>query len=492
MLVDGGRSAAFRVHHAGFGLNLEGAIDLEVAAGDDALALREAASDEVEVAGPRPEDNFSAFIGWFLSVRDLDVYDGAGAGHERRRDGNDKRLVCLGGINTDVAERFGANEGHFADIARAGFGLDDVGMHRADPFAGQVGVHHPSAGGHVGPDHRLDEHSRFEFAVRVRGVDADFDRSGLFIKDRVEKRDRAGERLAGIGDRRKLDLLAVADPREVRFVGVEFDPDLREVGNGVDARSGVDVHAFQSVLVDDDAADRGVDGHVIGGFAAFFDLGDLFGRQAPEAEFFADGVDRGRRHLADDANSAPLEVLDGLEGLEQLFLGAQQFRAVEVHQVVALLDRNAGVIHEEAVEAPRHPRGDVRQARLVVVHLADHPDLGGDEAPLDRRGFDVHQRLGRLGGREGPQRLALVLLGEGNQFHPADGAQARLRLADLRVHRTGPDGRLAGDVRLGPGGNGFAQPDRCRCRRRAAPPDQVSGAEGEGDARRHRDPLEHR
>ena len=79
---------------------------------------------------------------------------------------------------------------------------------------------------------------------------------------------------------------------------------------------------------------------------------------------------------------------------------------------------DAGVVHEQPIQPAGHPGGDVRQARLVVVHLADHADLRRREHPLDRRGLDVHQRLGGLGGLEASAQAARLDSFSGISFIP--------------------------------------------------------------------------
>jgi len=108
--------------------------------------------------------------------------------------------------------------------------------------------------------------------------------------------------------------------------------------------------------------------------------------------------------------------------------------------VIALIDANARVIHVQAVEPAGDPRGDVGEARLVVVDLADHADLAGNELPRDLRRLDVHEGFRALAdGEFARSRNRIAGRRYRDEIHPADGTLTGLVLADLGMHRTGPD-----------------------------------------------------
>ena len=275
-------------------------------------------------------------------------------------------------------------------------------MHGADPLPHEVGIHHAAACGDPRPDHAAHEHVWLELALGVRHVDAYLDCARRWIQHRFYEGDPAAERFTRIGLRDDLDRLAVSEPHQVRFVGVQLDPDGRQVGDGVDPRAGLDVHPLLGVLGDDDAAHGSVDRDVVRRFADLFDLRYLLFRQAPEPQSLSRCFNRRSRRLLHDADVAVRQFSNRFESLEEFRLSDQEIRTVDLHHVVALADRQTGVVHEEPVQPSGYPGGNVAELRLVVVHLADHPDLGGRVAPLHGAGPDLHQFLRGGAGDENP------------------------------------------------------------------------------------------
>ena len=243
----------------------------------------------------------------------------------------------------------------------------------------------------------------------------------------------------------ELHLLPVPQPGQVRLVGLQLHPHLRQVGNRVDRTAGLDVHAFLGVLVDHHAADGGVNCHMVDDLAALFDRLDLLGLEAPETELLLRSLHGRLRGLAHQAALAVLQLLDGMEDLEQFFLRLQELGAVQVDQVIALVDRHAGVVHVKPVQPAGDPGRDDLHKRLVVVDLADHPDLGFDELPLDRRGLDgLKLRRGRIDRHLAKAAHLLALHLHRNQVHQADRALARPGQIDLWMHGATPlDSALA-------------------------------------------------
>ena len=65
-------SAAFRCHHAGLGLDLEGTVYLEVAPCDDQFTFLQAVADDVVVSSAGAKHDLPPLEAWLLSFRDLD------------------------------------------------------------------------------------------------------------------------------------------------------------------------------------------------------------------------------------------------------------------------------------------------------------------------------------------------------------------------------------------------------------------------------------
>ena len=191
--------------------------------------------------------------------------------------------------------------------------------------------------------------------------------------------------------------------------------------------------------MDDDAANRRIDLHVVGCRASFLDLRNLLGFEPPQSKLLSDSYNGSLRRLANDADIALLKVLDGLKGLKEFLLGTEQFRAVQGDHVISLLDRNPRIIYEESVQPPGDPGGDVLQAGLVIVDLAHHPHLRLDELPLDRGGLDLHQFPGILADRQFAEAACIFVLSlQRDQFHVAEGTQIGLEQLDLGMHGTRP------------------------------------------------------
>ena len=267
-------------------------------------------------------------------------------------------------------------------------------MHGANPLAGQLGVHDQAVLGQPRPHHGADEHLRFEPAVGVVHIHPHLDRSRLAIEHGVDEGHRPGECFTSVRFGLELDRLSVAQPRQVGFIRIQFDPQMRQVGNRVDPRARVDVHALGRVLVYDNAADGGVDGHVVRGLSALFNPPDLRWRESPQPQFLAASLDQRLRRQTNALARDRLDIVEGLDRPQQLDLRDKQFRAIHVDQVIALLDRDTRVVDVQPVQTSRHPGGDVLQAGFVIVDLAHHSDFRLDELAHDGRDFDLRQFLG--------------------------------------------------------------------------------------------------
>ena len=225
----------------------------------------------------------------------------------------------------------------------------------------------------------MDEHLRFQFAVRIGYVDADLDGAGLVVEYRLNERDAAVELLARIGFRSDRDILSVSNPGQVRFVRVQMHPDEIQVGDGVDPIAGFHTLAFLLNLLDDDSAHGGVDRQVVGRLVLLLNVLNLFCGQPQQPEFLPR-----RAQKIDTSNvGRPPSLALILRSLDQFLLGRIKVLAVDVHHVVALADVDARVVDEQAIETARHPCSDVPQLGLIVVDLADHADFVRDIPPLN-------------------------------------------------------------------------------------------------------------
>ena len=98
----------------------------------------------------------------------------------------------------------------------------------------------------------------------IGDVHANFYRTGSAVECGFDKCDPTFENISGIGLSGEGNRLAVMEPREVGFVCVEHEPDLGQVGDGVDGRTRIDVHAFPGVAFNNGAAHGCVDSNVVG------------------------------------------------------------------------------------------------------------------------------------------------------------------------------------------------------------------------------------
>src|SRR5690606_22246068 len=143
------------------------------------------------------------------------------------------------------------------------------------------------------------------------------------------------------------------------------------------------------------------------------------------------GLGRAARELAGVA-----QLRDLLGGRQQILVCGVDLRAVERCDGLSAAHDRAGLADVELVDAPADPRADVADAALVDLDAAEQTqiDAGGRDA-LNFDGRDPPE------GRRAIRELDLIAdrrLAERDQIHAADRTLARLRLADLRVHRAGP------------------------------------------------------
>ena len=103
----------------------------------------------------------------------------------------------------------------------------------------------------------------------------------------LDERDPSGEHLSRIRLRGELDGLPVADPRQVRLVGIHANPEVAQVGDGIDAVADLDAVSLLAQPLDYGPSDGRVNRDVRAGPVELFNLPNLLGRHAQPAELLA-------------------------------------------------------------------------------------------------------------------------------------------------------------------------------------------------------------
>ena len=361
------RRAFHRTHHARTGLDLQVTIKLEVPVDNHFIAFIQTLPHQVIITGPGSQQHLPAFEN-ALSPGQRQIDHCPLAGDQRSGNRNDQGGFSLRCIGSDISEIFGAHQLHSADVAGPGPVLDNFRMHRGDPFPGQFCIHYPSGAGDPRTHHRPHKHLRLELAVGIGDVQPHFHGAGCGVEHRVDKKDPPFEGFTGIRLGIKFDRLPKADPFQIRFVGIEHHPHLGKIGDGINRRAGIDIHAFGGIAADHHSADRRIDRQMVGGGSPLLDLTDLTIGQSPQTQLLP-------RRLQGIANQRTAPGAGATQGLQQLLLGGNQLRTVEIHQMIILPHRRAGIIDEHIVDPSRHPGRNIFQAGFVVIDLAGHVDL---------------------------------------------------------------------------------------------------------------------
>ena len=126
---------------------------------------------------------------------------------------------------------------------------------------------------------------------------------------------------------------------------------------------------------------------------------------------------------------------------QQLLLRDQQVRAVDLGQVVAGLDLHAREVDEQLLGVAVHAGRDRRKRGLVVLDLADGPQVAGQFPVGHRRRLHAGHRQGVVGKRQAwaapPEPVCAAA--RRDERHLADRALARAVQTHLRVHRARVD-----------------------------------------------------
>ena len=110
--------------------------------------------------------------------------------------------------------------------------------------------------------------------------------------------------------------------------------------------------------------------------------------------------------------------------------------ATSESEMIALFDRHADVVHEQAIKTPGEIGGDSRDGGLVISQLAVEANLRRREEPADLHGFDPGAHGRSLGQHELNVIFIALIAGHGNQIHEADRAlRIRIKQPHGWVHR---------------------------------------------------------
>ena len=344
---------------------------------------------------------------------------------------------------------------------------------RLEPAAAQRHNDHAAAPGpqhrlarnrHRTPhDHRVEdhrgEHPLAQAAVRIRHGDLDRQGPGLFRQFGFDELDRAADRLAREVGKGHLGLGAGTDPHHLVLEDLDRQPQRGDVGDVVRLHSRRHRHALEArhPFHDQSPCRRGHRQRAED-LARFLEAGDLIRGDVPEREprpsrFHQSlGMKPGVVRRVAQSGRVPDRRQKFMRGLDQL-------RRVDLEQPLALRHRLADVVDvdllDPAVVLRRH--GD--HPLLVVLQVADGPDLVPEIPLLHHPRPDVHvldhDRVDR-DGRSGAERL-LRLVGVDRHVVHSHFVLGRHGRGDRRIHRI----PVEDDLAFAAGRRGFLAVGHC-------------------------------
>ena len=171
----------------------------------------------------------------------------------------------------------------------------------------------------------------------VGKLETDFGGAGLWIERRVDKHDaplQGGLRVVRERHRRRL-----SDLHEGQFILVDVggDPDLGEIGDGVQLIAGFDIHPGQGHFLDDGAGQWGMDRQRATDLPGTLQILDVVLGDVPEFEAPVCHLQQRFRPLGDLWKGALTERALALERQQILRLGSHQLGAVEREEDLSLL-----------------------------------------------------------------------------------------------------------------------------------------------------------
>ena len=161
---------------------------------------------------------------------------------------------------------------------------------------------------------------------------------------------------------------------------------MTEIRDGINRRTCLNVFSFDGFLANHDPAGRRVESEAITDGSLLLDRSDLFRFEIPQKQLVTSRLNHRLRSFAQQRVRRILQLVGGADRLQQLFLGRQQVRTIDLHQMIPLVYPNAGIVDEQTVQPAGEPCGDVREIRLVVVDFANHPHLDRGHGADDRSG----------------------------------------------------------------------------------------------------------
>ena len=298
-------------------------------------------------------------------------------------------------------------------------------------------------------DHRVEdhrgEHPLAQAAVRIRHGDLDRQRPGLFRQFGFDELDRAADPLAREVGKGHLRLGAGTDPHHLVLEDLDRQPQGGDVGDVVRLHARRYRHALETRHpFHDQTARRRGHRQRAEDLARFLEAGDLIRGDVPEREprpcrFHQSlGMKPGVVRRVAQPGRVP-------DRRQQFMCGLDQLRRVDLEQPLALRHGLADVVDvdllDPAVVLRRH--GD--HPLLVVLEVADGPDLVPEIPPLHHPRLDVHvldhDRVDR-DGRSGAERL-LRLVGVDRHVVHSHFVLGRYRRGDRRIHRIPVEDDLA-------------------------------------------------
>jgi len=406
--------------------DLELRVEQKIAVDNHTVAFGQAFEHREVVAGTRPELG----LGQLIAARfPLDIYQLPAARREHGL-GRHRQHALLGGLGFRCTGH--SLQRHVADVAVTRLIAHYVGMHRADVFSLQPCRGWPAVGQDRRAEQGLGVHAGLEPAFRVLHDDSNSYGSRRVVEHWLDEPHHTRQRPMRFAFDRHLHRLARFDPGEFRFVDLGHQPYMAQVGDRVERFSLLDVLPVADVLLDHRPADRRVDGHVglrSAGPQQFIDLGV---GNAPQLQPAAGA---GCQRCAQAAASR-LQRFFAAIGREELLLGADQFRAVDLDEMLAHANRRARKVGENPVDTPVDPSGDLGHTGLIQLHSADGSQLFVERLSREFGRDHTGHRARVLAERQFCRRTAIAAFHDGGQIHAAERADIGMIHADLRVHGT--------------------------------------------------------
>ncbi len=170
---------------------------------------------------------------------------------------------------------------------------------------------------------------------------------------------------------------------KIPLVHFAVEPHDAQVGNAIHRLPGHEALSGKHGLLDDHAVHRGSERHRFADLARFLDLTDLVRRDLPVQESAPGGLEQIIGAL-DGLRGAGGQIAIEPSGEEQLLLGGNHHRRIQVEQRLSHTDRLPGEIDMQLVDPAIHAGGDRLEHGLVVCHDAHRPHDAVQRSEDDR------------------------------------------------------------------------------------------------------------